>query len=74
MVQTATCIVCGQKAPEPSKEKTLISGYGWRVRLTPKGTHEWRCPTCWKRYRSERTATPTEAIRPEPNEPPKGRK
>jgi hypothetical protein len=60
MDTTLRCFDCRVDAPETTSEYTLISGEGWRLsRLAqPDGSFalEWRCPTCWKKYK-ERTGT-----------------
>lgn len=61
------CIDCRAKSPVVETEYTLISSrFGWRLsrRVGRDGVLnlEWRCPTCWARFKSEKTlaTTPSE--------------
>jgi len=54
------CMGCGAKSPEVETEYTLISSrFGWRLarRTARDGSAilEWRCPTCWAKYKLEKT-------------------
>ena len=51
-----TCVDCGTTSPSTETNYTLISArHGWRLTLgqdkTGARTMQWRCPTCWTRYR-----------------------
>ena len=70
------CCDCGIAPPRSNNEAdpestSLISmRYGWRVsrreESTGEFTIEWRCPDCWRRYKSqlESPATPDSSMRP----------
>jgi hypothetical protein len=53
-----TCIGCGANPPQDiATGYTLISVHGWRIAREGIGIHGpravWRCPACWKVYKSE---------------------
>ena len=53
-----TCVDCGTTSPVTETNYTLISArHGWRLTLAQdeKGVRvmQWRCPTCWTRFRSK---------------------
>jgi hypothetical protein len=58
------CHGCGAIPPpsdEDSESSTLLSmRFGWRVVRRPDGlggvTAEWRCPSCWHKYKESRPA------------------
>jgi len=61
------CDGCGASAPETNTDYTLISrSFGWRLtrRKLPSGalTMEWRCASCWKKYKGERDIVPSATI------------
>ncbi|HVY45026.1 MAG TPA: hypothetical protein VHB21_04065 [Minicystis sp.] len=61
MGQRQTCIDCGKVSPETNSDHTLISAqYGWRVVKTDgeggRWVMQWRCPTCWLRFKKARDA------------------
>ena len=71
------CIDCRTRSPAVETEYTLISSrFGWRLnrRATRDGSLvlEWRCPTCWVRFKQERTLamTPSEGVATFSLEPP----
>ena len=50
------CVGCLARSPATNTNYTLISArHGWRLTLaqdeTGARTPEWRCPTCWARYK-----------------------
>ena len=52
------CEDCGQASPRTQTSYTLIgSGHGWRLvrRVDQAGdiVLEWRCPSCWKKYKAQ---------------------
>jgi DNA-directed RNA polymerase subunit RPC12/RpoP len=54
------CSDCGAESPEVETNYTLISArHGWRLTraFLPDGKirMEWRCPTCWVRFKSTKT-------------------
>lgn len=53
----ARCIDCGSLPPPTDPDNTLISRHGWRLTRAVDGDGrkrmEWRCPECWKEYRSK---------------------
>lgn len=54
------CVGCGQLSPPTTTSYTLISArYGWRLTLSKdeqgQRVPEWRCPTCWQRFRGGAT-------------------
>jgi hypothetical protein len=58
------CDGCGASAPDTNTDYTLISkSFGWRLtrRKLPDGalTMEWRCASCWKKYKGERAVPPS---------------
>jgi hypothetical protein len=55
------CCDCKARSPETDTNYTLISSrYGWRLsrHVSSDGEFlvEWRCPRCWERYKSRKTA------------------
>jgi len=61
-VDTPQCVDCGANVPEHQPGDTLISvTLGWRLTRTvlADGTRqaEWRCPACWRKYKTK--AVPT---------------
>jgi hypothetical protein len=55
-INAHVCTDCGASVPAQDDDSTLVSiKYGWRLvrHADDSGTmvSEWRCPTCWKRYR-----------------------
>lgn len=71
------CIDCRARSPAVETEYTLISSrFGWRLtrRVGPDGalSLEWRCPTCWTRYKNGRqtATTPGEGVPAVGLEPP----
>jgi hypothetical protein len=55
-----TCVGCGKKSPETETNYTLISAqFGWRLTRYKNADGslvvEWRCPTCWREYKRNRT-------------------
>ncbi|MGH7437330.1 MAG: hypothetical protein ACRENE_16760 [Polyangiaceae bacterium] len=56
MEATPRCFTCSGEAPKTHTDYTLI-GCGWRLvrRPTPDGSFsfEWRCPTCWAKYKAQ---------------------
>jgi len=56
--QSHICVDCRTTSPLTETNYTLISArHGWRLTLATDATGarvmEWRCPTCWARYRKE---------------------
>jgi hypothetical protein len=54
-----TCADCGQQPPATETNYTLISArHGWRLsRSVDANGHKvmkWRCPDCWKKYRTSK--------------------
>jgi hypothetical protein len=52
-----TCADCGEQPPATETNYTLISArHGWRlsrsVDETGQKVMKWRCPECWKKYRT----------------------
>jgi hypothetical protein len=51
------CIGCGAVAPPTKSGQSISSAHGWRLsrRAASNGSHfyEWRCPTCWRRYKDK---------------------
>jgi hypothetical protein len=52
-----TCIDCQTPAPSTTTSYTLISAsFGWRItrKTAADGSRqvEWRCPRCWRAYKS----------------------
>jgi hypothetical protein len=43
-------------SPETNGDNTLTTSFGWRVIRViddkSKGVVEWRCATCWQRYKA----------------------
>lgn len=74
------CLDCSAKSPEVETEYTLISGrFGWRLtrRMARDGSAvlEWRCPTCWAKYKAEKAALPPDSQEPAPiSRPPSSRR
>jgi hypothetical protein len=63
------CCECSLKAPDADLESTtLLSSLGWRVvrRITPAGAYvaEWRCGSCWKKYKAAAAPPPNSMARP----------
>ena len=63
------CVDCAARSPDVETEYTLISSrFGWRLnrRVARDGAVvlEWRCPTCWARFKRERTPglTPADGV------------
>jgi hypothetical protein len=57
MAQRQECIDCNVQSPFTDTNYTLISAlHGWRLAVLrfPDGQFvvEWRCPHCWKAYKS----------------------
>ena len=53
------CVDCDVSSPETDTNYTLISArFGWRLTrrfdATGQLVLEWRCPTCWARYKENR--------------------
>ena len=53
------CADCGQPPPATETNYTLISArHGWRLSrsVEPNGQKvmKWRCPECWRKYRTSR--------------------
>jgi hypothetical protein len=52
------CVDCDSAAPPAHSETTLTFFLKWRLstRVAPDGRHlaEWRCPSCWARYKKTR--------------------
>ncbi|HLV19659.1 MAG TPA: hypothetical protein VKZ49_02215 [Polyangiaceae bacterium] len=51
------CVDCKMASPETQTNYTLISSrHGWRLSqsVAEDGRRiiEWRCPTCWQRFRA----------------------
>ena len=68
------CTDCGALSPAISDGDTFLSTrYGWRLHRfsNERGelSFEWRCPTCWARFKGGRTTAAMPAI-PPPAEPP----
>jgi hypothetical protein len=62
------CFDCGQHSPKVSTNYSLIGGArAWRVSVVvgPDGkkTSIWRCPSCWKKLRTEGTVGTNERRR-----------
>lgn len=63
------CLGCGARSPDVETEYTLISSrFGWRLsrRMARDGSAilEWRCPSCWAKYKAERAALPPDSSEP----------
>jgi hypothetical protein len=61
MNERQTCVDCGARSPPTETNYTLISArFGWRLArsIRADGTLliEWRCPTCWDKYKAVRGA------------------
>ena len=60
MLGREKCLECGRMSPETNGENTLTTSYGWRIRKTIDGAGspgvEWRCPTCWQRFKAAQQA------------------
>jgi hypothetical protein len=59
------CVECGAISPPTETNYTLISPrHGWRltraVDANGNKTMEWRCPSCWAKYR-DRSKPPTKS-------------
>jgi hypothetical protein len=64
MSDRPSCDGCGASAPETNTDYTLISrSFGWRLtrRKLPSGALEmqWRCASCWKKYKGDRVIVPS---------------
>lgn len=75
--RTYQCIGCSARSPDVETEYTLISSrFGWRLTRSknPDGSYalEWRCPTCWARFKDEKTAISPFGVATNP--PPSSRK
>jgi len=49
------CVACKAVAPNTTTDHTVISSFGWRLgrrAQAGKFVMEWRCPTCFKRFRA----------------------
>ena len=68
-----TCVDCGRISPEAGGENTLTTSFGWRVRrLTDDAGNdviEWRCASCWQRWKMQRPRPLSEAPSPTPAAP-----
>jgi hypothetical protein len=54
-----TCADCGQEPPATQTNYTLISArHGWRLARSVdengRKVMKWRCPECWKKYRTSK--------------------
>jgi hypothetical protein len=59
MSDSPSCIDCGARAPETNTNYTLIStSFGWRLSRRKDASGgvvvEWRCPACWKKFKTAR--------------------
>jgi DNA-directed RNA polymerase subunit RPC12/RpoP len=55
--ESQACVDCGQQPPATETNYTLISArHGWRLSRTvdEKGQRamKWRCPECWRKFRT----------------------
>ena len=70
-----TCIECKQLSPETRGEQTLTTSFGWRLRRVQSATGdpivEWRCPTCWQRFKVAQQASEPSSSAPPPMFPSK---
>jgi hypothetical protein len=65
--RVGVCHDCGRTAPATDTNYTVVtSRYGWRLtRVTldipvegkPMSGVEWRCPSCWQRYKGRAVAS-----------------
>jgi hypothetical protein len=63
------CVDCRASAPRTETNYTLISSkHGWRLAKRIDAVtglvFEWRCPSCWERYKATRGA-PASTPRPD---------
>jgi hypothetical protein len=60
------CVSCKAVAPHTTTDHTVISSFGWRLgRRAALGRFvmEWRCPTCFKRFKeSQKGHEPVAAV------------
>ena len=49
------CVGCAAEPPASNGDSTLVSARGWRLTAAVgeggSKLMQWRCPTCWARYR-----------------------
>jgi hypothetical protein len=67
MTACLSCVDCGILSPEADTNYTLID-VGWRLTRTqgPDGAviPEWRCPVCWRVYKSGDSAPASRVAAP----------
>jgi hypothetical protein len=54
-----TCVDCANVSPETDPKYSLIGLSGWRSQEVEQGGQsitEWRCPTCWARFKRKTMA------------------
>jgi len=60
MLGQETCIGCASVSPEANSDNTLTTSFGWRlIRVVDAkgvGVIEWRCATCWAKYKAMQAA------------------
>lgn len=71
---TRTCVDCQKTAPEDAGDYTLISArFGWRLyrrKLDESNfKFEWRCPSCWAKFKAVQDAEAPPSSRREDGEP-----
>lgn len=77
MLGREKCVGCAKMSPETNGEHTLTTSYGWRIRKAFDAAGapfvEWRCPTCWQRFKAAQVAaggdTPTTTPPGDPRAP-----
>jgi hypothetical protein len=60
MLGRENCVDCARTSPETDGDNTLTTSFGWRlIRVADdngdkgnKGKVEWRCASCWQKYKA----------------------
>lgn len=71
MAERHQCVDCSRQSPPTETGYTLISReFGWRLTRTRAGDGsfvlEWRCPSCWQKYKATQSTRPWEPPRRPP--------
>jgi hypothetical protein len=71
MQERHQCVDCRRNSPPTETGYTLISKeFGWRLTRTKAADGsfalEWRCPTCWQKYKAKQATRPWEPPRRPP--------
>jgi hypothetical protein len=65
-----TCFDCGKLSPPTNTDNTLTTSFGWRMVRRPSEQgelrNEWRCPTCWARFKAQKGLSSGDTIAPPP--------